>query len=93
MVFTFSNFQLLLHCLGKSLNCKREEIVTRSIIDSIDSRTKNINNKKLNGTVILLLDENFVITENAIKKSCLKFVHLTEKFKIKSQHFLTRIFV
>ena len=55
-------------CKGKSLNCKRDEIVTKSIIDSIDTQTKNMNAKKLNSTVILILDENYVVNQKAIMK-------------------------
>ena len=53
---------------GKGHVCKDDEVITKSIVDLVEKKTNKIDSKKLNSTVILILDEDFVLSANTIQE-------------------------
>ena len=68
LILTVSYFIKLIFNPNKSHSCKGEEIVTKSIVQAIEEKTKKLNKKRLNNTAILVLDGNFVVSEKGIKE-------------------------
>ena len=57
---------------GRSLNCKRDEVITKSIIQRMKSFCQG---RKLHNTVILVLDDKYVLNEDSMTQKKITLPH------------------